>query len=116
MAQWSGGFSGNTHATRVAEAEAALRHAITVLQAKQPGEDPTKAANTVHKLAQRVLSSRLRMLKARLSTMQDAKAQDAVPSASQELTDLRRRLALAQTQGVKEVLDEFSASGLLKGD
>jgi len=56
------------------------------------------------------------MLKARLSTMQDAKAQDAVPSASQELTDLRRRLALAQTQGVKEVLDEFSASGLLKGD
>src|SRR6266446_8673501 len=34
LAQWIGGYSGNTHATRAAEAEAALRHAAVVLKSE----------------------------------------------------------------------------------
>jgi len=64
VAQWAGGYSGNTHATRVADAEGALKHAITAIQA-QPGIEATDRAKVMW-MAERLLSARERMLKARL--------------------------------------------------
>ena len=64
MAQWEGGFSGNTHATRVADAEGALKQVITAFQA-HPGIE-TAARAKVMRMAEHLLSARERMLKARL--------------------------------------------------
>jgi hypothetical protein len=43
VAQWAGGYSGNTHATRFAEAEAALRQAAVTLRSESPNNQPAKA-------------------------------------------------------------------------
>ena len=66
MVQWSRGFSGNTHATRVEEAEAAVRNSVTVLEAQSATAQSNPVKN-VRKLAERLLSARVRMLKARHS-------------------------------------------------
>jgi len=116
VAQWSGGFAGNTHATRVNDAEAALRHAVSALKAGSASPDMVKAAKTVRQLAKRLLSARVRMLKARLSALQDASAGGTRDPESQELAPLRQRLAEAQAQGLAEILVEFSAKEALEGD
>ena len=102
MAQWAGGYSGNTHATRVADAEGALKQAITAIQA-QPGIEATDRAKVMW-MAERLLSARERMLKARLVALRDASVQDG-PQA--QLTDLRARLERLQKQAVAGILTEF---------
>jgi hypothetical protein len=112
LAQWAGGYSGNTHATRVEEAEAALRRAAAALKSGVSSDQPPKAAAKARKLAERVLSARVRMLKARLSAMQDASARDAAPAGSEELSALRTRLARVQEQGLPGILAEFHLEAL----
>ncbi len=104
MAQWAGGFSGNTHATRVADAEGALKQAITAFKSHPSIE--TAARAKVTRMAERLLSARERMLKARLVAIRDASAQDGAPPQAQ-LTDLQARLERLQDQGVAGILTEF---------
>lgn len=111
MAQWSGGFSGNTHGTRVQDAETALRHAVEVLRSHDTAGQ-AKAAATVRRLAKRVLSARLRMLKSRLSALQDSKT-ERVAADSQEFAALSQRLAQAQGQGIADILSEFAVEEAL---
>lgn len=112
MAQWAGGYSGNTHATRVAEAEAALRDAAVAMRSESPSNQPQKAVANARKLAERVLSARVRMLKARLRALQDASAKEKAPSGSEEFASLRARLATVQEQGLPGILAEFDLVAL----
>ncbi len=112
MAQWAGGYSGNTHASRVAEAEAALRHAAAGLRSESPSHQSQQAVANARKLAERVLSARVRMLKARLSALQDASAKEVAPSGAEEFASLRTRLATVQEQGLPGILAEFDLEAL----
>jgi hypothetical protein len=112
LAQWAGGYSGNTHATRVADAEAALRHAAAGLRSDASSDRSPKAVANVRKLAERLLSARVRMLKARLSAMQDANSKETAPPASEEFASLRARLATVQEQGLPGILAEFDFESL----
>ena len=105
MAQWGGGYSGNTHATRVADAERALKQAITVLRASPGGAPAGQGREKVAKMANRLLAARVHMLKARLVALRDASAQDRMSPA--QLTDLETRLEALQEQGVAGILTEF---------
>jgi hypothetical protein len=105
VAQWAGGYSGNTHATRVADAESALKQAILALRASEDGGVNQQKREKVARMADRLLSARVRMLKARLAALRDASAQDQTPPA--QLTDLETRLAMLQEQGAAGILTEF---------
>src|SRR5258708_833125 len=68
VAQWLGQFSGHTHATRVEDAEHALRHAVTAFRTAAPRARGRKA-ESVRNLAERLLAARLKLLKARLAAL-----------------------------------------------
>jgi hypothetical protein len=106
MAQWAGGYSGNTHATRVDDAEAALKQAITTIRDRSADEPMAQDFAKVTRMAERLLSARVRMLKARLTALQDASAQEGA-SAGAQLSDLRDRLTTVQAQGVAGILAGF---------
>jgi hypothetical protein len=107
MAQWAGGYSGDTHATRVAEVEAALRQAAAALKSEAADGPTPKAVAKARKLAERLLSARLRMLKARISALKDASVQETVPPAGAQLASPRQRLATVEAQGLPGILAEF---------
>jgi hypothetical protein len=109
MAQWMGQFSGNTHATRVEEAEAALRHAVVVYRAATPGVERDKKAKAIKRLANRLLMARLKLTKARIAAATDI--QTGVPFAKREneITPLELRYEKMREDGLDAILREFEA-------
>ncbi|HWG43928.1 MAG TPA: hypothetical protein VN688_14215 [Gemmataceae bacterium] len=112
MAQWLGQFSGNTHATKVQDAEAALRHAVTVFHATDSSEARANKAKAVRGLATRLLSARLRLLKARISAAEDHQLRHA-GSPNGGIESLRLREAKMRVEGLNAVLVEFGVSDLI---
>ena len=81
MAQWLGQFSGHTHATKLEDAETALRHAVAVFRAAGP-DDHGRKSKAVRNLAERLLAARLKLLKARLAALEpvaEGREQNADP-------------------------------------
>lgn len=99
MAQWLGQYSGHTHGTAIEDAEALLRHAITVFRAAATEAERRRKAKSVRKLAKRVLSVRLRHMKSHLVNAD----RHAPPSP------LRLREEALREQGVPGILAEFGA-------
>lgn len=102
MAQWKGQFSGRTHATKVKRLEASLEVAIRALHVASEAEatGKFKAAKGV---AERLLSARLHMLRARISA--SAEKQDESNTGT-----LRSREERARADGVDGILREFGAT------
>lgn len=113
MAQWLGQFSGKTHATRVADTEALLRHAVEVLRATPVGPEHVRKAKAVRNLARRVFSARERFLKARLAEYHRARSKEFVARHAQEIESLEHRAAQLREEGVDGILREFGALDLL---
>jgi hypothetical protein len=111
MAQWLGQFSGHTHETRVENAEAALRHAVHVFHTANSDESRKRNARSVRKLAERVLSARLKLLRARLDALRPLAGDRKQPA--NRLKSLRRREAQTSTEGVNSILKEFGAQDAL---
>ena len=111
MAQWLGHFSGHTHATKVEDAEEALRHAVTVFRAAGTGDHPRKA-KSVRGLAERLLSARLKLLKARIAALEPVAEGREQNAAGIEA--LRVREAQTRADGVKGILAEFGALDALE--
>jgi hypothetical protein len=107
MAQWLGQYSGNNHATRVEDAEAALRHAVTVFREAGSSKMRKTKAKAVQNLANRLLSVRLRLLKARMAAMEPVSADAEKPSSGIE--SLRQREAKMREGGLLGILVEFAA-------
>jgi len=107
VAQWLGQFSGHTHATRVEDAEAALRHAVAVFRAAGSPKAKESKARAVRNLAMRLLSARLRLLKARIAAAEPLAAERAEQSSGIE--SLQQREANLRAEGLQGILAEFGA-------
>ena len=114
MAQWLGQFSGLTHATRVQDAEACLRHAIEVFPSAVSIADRKTKAKAVRRLAERVLAARIKLIKSRIADAFDAgerhyRAESAARRAT-EVALLKKKEDLIREGGVDAILNEFHAA------
>jgi hypothetical protein len=100
VAQWSGQFSGNTHASRVDDLECSLRAAVLSLKAATPKPELLTCTNDVRQLAEKVLKARIRLLRARI-------AAEPPSGAAPRHSGLERRLATTLEGGVSAILQEF---------
>jgi hypothetical protein len=103
VAQWRGQFSGLTHATKVEDAEDALRTAVAAFRASGPGAAPAKA-KAVRRLAARLLTARLKALKARRA------AATPVTGPSARFEQLVQEETAMRAAGVNAILTEFGAT------
>jgi hypothetical protein len=108
VAQWLGQFSGNTHATRVADLEAALRHAATALRDAEGTDAVGAKAKAVRRLAKRLLSARLRAARAKLGAVAPVVSEKR--DGRRDLDALRSRESIMQAEGVAGILTEFGVS------
>lgn len=106
MAQWLGQFSGHTHATKVEDAEESLRHAVTVFHTAE-ASDRNRKAKAVRRLAQRLLSARMKLLKARIVAL--TPSLDDPQKNYSGIDALRTREEQLRIEGVKGILAEFDA-------
>ncbi len=108
MAQWLGQFTGNTHATKVQNLEASLRHAVNVFHKTRPGKARKVKAKAVQSLAKKLLSARLRLFKARIVANTPVAIEEG-DSQMSGIESLRDREAKARAEGLHGILIEFSA-------
>ena len=102
MAQWLGQFSGDTHATRVADLEAALRHAVAALRRAAGTDAAGGKAKAVRQLAKRLLSARLRAARARLDAVTPLTSEQR--ESERELSALRSRESIIRAGGLAGIL------------
>ncbi len=108
MAQWVGQFTGLSHASKVADAEATLRAAVAAFRAAEPGAAASKS-KAVRRLAARVLTLRLKLLKARRN------AYGPVDSSSAWAARLEEPERAASAAGLGGILAEFGAADAAPG-
>jgi hypothetical protein len=108
VAQWARQFSGQTHETRVADCEEALRTAAAALHGADPADQKRKAKN-VRAGAKRLVSARRHLMKARLLGL-EAGAADEAAAHQQEISSLRERLEALDAHGLEDVLVEFGVA------
>jgi len=105
MAQWMGQFSGRTHETKVQDIEVSLQKAVKALEGTSEN-DRKRKAKAVRRLSERLLLSRLKMLRARISVMTETMQKE-------ELSKRVNRLKLKEQglieQSVEGILREFHA-------
>jgi hypothetical protein len=103
VAQWVGQFTGLSHTSKVADAEATLRTAVAALQAAAPAEAAGKAKAVV-RLAARVLDLRVKLLRARRNAYGPV---DSASDWAERLLEPERSVLAA---GVGGILAEFGAA------
>jgi len=113
MAQWLGQFTGNTHATKVGELENLLRHAVTVFHVNRSAKTRKLKAKAVLNLAEKLLSARHRLLKARIVANTHLVGDEAGPKM-RSIKSLRDREAKARAQGLQGILVEFGAEDVIQ--
>jgi hypothetical protein len=106
MAQWQGAYAGNTHETKVAEAEQSLRLAVTALGASGELERASRML-AVARLALRVYQARLKALESKI-------ARDSEPRPGGDPTEgfrrHQRRLELLLAGGPERIAQEFGVN------
>ena len=105
MAQWVGYGSGRTHESRVTDAEAVLRRAVESLLAVDP-DSAVQARRNVLGLAEKLLSARTRLIRARLSQKRERVGAQNGPDP-ESLAPMERNISEIQLAGVAGILHEF---------
>jgi hypothetical protein len=113
MAQWNGQYTGNTHATKVLDLEGTLSHAISVFREADSAEESRTKEKAVRKLAEKLLSARLKFLKAKISDAAPVTEKDASHRNSRVDT-LRRQEIKVRSDGVNGILAEFGVEDLVE--
>jgi gamma-glutamyl phosphate reductase len=103
MAQWMGQFSGFTHETKVQDLEESLRQAVKAF-ASASELDRERKAKAVRHLSERLLTSRLKVLRARVSALTEPGKQTAF---GKQATRLQLREQELRAQGIVGILKEF---------
>lgn len=113
MAQWLGQFSGHTHETKVQDAEELLRHAVEVFRAADLSPDREKRAKALNRLAERLLTARLKLAKARIAAATDVQSGVALAKRANEIASLERNYAVLYEGGLLAILREFGVQDAL---
>lgn len=103
MAQWKGQFSGRTHETRLAEAEAVLREALGHKR-EVHAEIPSA---TLDQLAEKVLFARVHLLKAKIDRAQHKPTEEHFSEMAATVDKWKARIEELEKGGVSDVLREF---------
>ena len=103
MAQWGGEFLGLSHASKLADAETTLRAAVAAFRAAELGMSVVKA-KAVRRLAARVLTLRLKLLKAQRNAF------GPVNNSGYWATKLEGPERATSDAGVGGILAEFDAT------
>lgn len=109
MAQWLYQFGGQTHATKVEDAEDSLRHAIEVLGSANSSNAREEKAKAVGRLAKRFMAARLKFLKARIAAAQEVQMGGKDARRAKEIASLKQRELLTREGGFEAILKEFGA-------
>lgn len=106
MAQWQGAHAGNTHETKTAETEQALRLAVSALESGGDRERASRMA-AVARLARRVFQARLKALEAKI-----ARESEPRPGGDPEEGFRRhqRRLEMLLAGGPERIAQEFGGN------
>lgn len=111
MAQWNGQYTGNTHSTKVGDLEATLRYAVTVF--RNSDEKRNAKGKTVQKLAAKLLSARLKFLKAQIYNAEPVIAENE-KKQNINIQTLLQLEAETRINGVNGILIEFGAQDLIE--
>lgn len=111
MAQWVGQYTGNTHATHVAELDEQLRHAISAFRTSGGDIDRRKRGKSIRSLAKRLWAARRRFVKAKIVGVE---IRDASEKRTEEIGVLREHLAAIDESGVDGILAEFGVAEELR--
>ena len=102
MAQWMGQFSGINHQTKVQDIEESLRQAGESIKAL-PEDERTSKLKAIHHLAERLLTTRLKLLRARISAL----TEPSLRPRNNDVSHLRMREQELQAEGANGILKEF---------
>jgi hypothetical protein len=105
MAQWARAYCGDTHETKVGDAERSLRLAVVAYHECETSSKESKQKQ-IHRLAERVLTSRLKALKARISMLN---APGIQKRKQIDISHLRLQIQSIKDDGVLGILKEFDA-------
>lgn len=103
MAQWSKGFTGLTHETKVQDVEVSLRNAIETLNGLPETERPVKM-KSIQSLAERLLASRLKALRARKSALTEPWSNRL---EAEQASYISKRIQTVEAEGIEGILNEF---------
>jgi hypothetical protein len=110
VAQWLGQFSGHTHATKVADVEASMRRASAAFLAATSEAERLKKGKALRALAKRLMTARLKFLKARIVAAQTMATAEAQSKRVAELSSLRVAEAGVHEDGVEGILREYGVA------
>ena len=112
MAQWNGQFTGNTHLTKVQDLEQSLRRAVIVFREADSSAERLTKEKRVQKLTVKLLTARLKLLKAQLYEAEPVISDD-LSEKTKRIETLREQEAKVRAEGVKEILIEFGVKDLI---
>jgi aspartate/glutamate racemase len=112
MAQWNGQFTSNTHATKVDDLESALKHAIKMFHEASSEDIRHKKAKSVRKLASKVLTARLKQVKAKRYETEPVTSED-LSLKRKQIHHLAAKEIAFQSQGIDGILLEFGVEELI---
>ncbi len=106
MAQWARQYTGNTHETRVDDAERALREAIAE-QADPKDVLPDEVRLKWKKLAEKILFAREQVIRAKLSRSRHVPTEEAFENQKLAQDRMVKSLEVLYKGGVDAILLEF---------
>jgi gamma-glutamyl phosphate reductase len=106
MAQWNGQFTGNSHTTKVRDLEELLVHAVEVYNESSSIEEKTSKEKAIHKIAEKLLNARLKLLKAKLYDTEPV-IEEKVKKQFVQIEHLQQKILKVQDAGVEGILEEF---------
>ena len=113
MAQWMGQYTGNSHATKIEDLEATLHHAIIVFRDASESTKNQSKEKAVRKLAEKLLTARLKYLRARLYEAEPVIENKDEMRRRKRVETLRQQEAKVRVDGVNGILIEFGAQDLI---
>jgi hypothetical protein len=105
MAQWYGQYTGNSHSTKVKDLEEMLIHAVNVYRESSNEEKVTKL-KAINKIAEKLLTARLKLLKAKLYDVEPVIAEKK-ENQSVQIKHLQEKIFNVQNAGLNGILEEF---------
>lgn len=113
MAQWNGQYTGNTHATKVSDLEETLSCAVKSFRETSSAEEIEAKGKSVRKLAEKLLSARLKFLKAKIYNAEPVSEKDETKQVVQ-IEHLRQHEAKIRNDGINGILIEFEVADLIE--